>query len=189
MMVGGIGNGMNFDEFVVFFFLNKHRIRRLAETKLLEFIISLKYYSRYWPKAEMFCQLMDVMRYYPLFDNLDGFNYKMDYNTQNFFFVVYRKIVTFKPIEDEGATFVQVKNAKKLMKASLFFTDEVNRSRLVSKIFKDVRVFEEEDYCDLDYVLSLMLDEYFAVKKRMCGILTRCFSRKFEDNQGYFSID
>lgn len=67
MATGGIGNSMQFDEFVVFYFLNKHRIRRLAEVKLLEFIISLKYYSRYWTRAEMFCQLMDVMRYHPLF--------------------------------------------------------------------------------------------------------------------------
>lgn len=34
-MAGGIGNGMLFDEFVVFYFLKKHRIRRLAEIKLL----------------------------------------------------------------------------------------------------------------------------------------------------------
>lgn len=122
---------------------------------------------------------MDVMRYFPLFDNIDGFNYKMDYNTQNFFFVVYRKMITYKSFEEEGATYVQVKNAKKLMKASLFFTDEVNRSRLVSKIYKDQRIFDGDEYCDFDYTISLMIDEYFAVKKRMCGILTRCFSRKF----------
>lgn len=67
MTAGCIGNGMLFDEFVVFYFLNKHRIRRLAEVKLLEFIISLKYYSKYWLKAEIFCQFMDVMRYQPLF--------------------------------------------------------------------------------------------------------------------------
>jgi len=35
MTAGVIGNGMLFDEFVVFHFLNKHRIRRLAEVKLL----------------------------------------------------------------------------------------------------------------------------------------------------------
>ena len=70
MLAGGIGNAMLFDEFVVFYFLQKNRIRRLAEVKLLEFIISLKYYSRYWTRAETFCQLMGVMRYHPLFDNV-----------------------------------------------------------------------------------------------------------------------
>jgi len=41
---------------------------------------------------------MDVMRYQPLFDNSDGFNYKLDFNTQNFFFAVYKKIVTYTMI-------------------------------------------------------------------------------------------
>jgi len=74
---------------------------------------------------------------------------------------------------------VQIKNTKKLMKGSLFFSDEVNRSRLVSKIYKDARIFEDEEYCDFDFALSLILDEYLAAKKRMCSILTRTFSRKF----------
>jgi hypothetical protein len=98
-MTGGIGNGILFDEFVVFYFLKKHRIRRLAEIKLLEFIISLKYYNRYWLRAELFCQLMEVMRYQPLFEQPDGFNYRFDYNTQNFFFSVYRKMATFNCVE------------------------------------------------------------------------------------------
>ena len=35
MISGMVGNAMLFDEFVVFFFLQKYRIRRLAEVKLL----------------------------------------------------------------------------------------------------------------------------------------------------------
>ena len=42
--------------------------------------------------------MMDVMRYHPLFDNTEGFNYKLDFNTQNFFFVIYKKMVTFTAI-------------------------------------------------------------------------------------------
>ena len=111
---------------------------------MLEFIISLKYYSRYWTRAEMFCQMMEVMRYHPLFDNIDGFNYKLDYNTQNFFFSVYRKLITLKSLEDEGTTYIPIKQAKKIIRVSLYFTDEVNRSRMVAKADKDLRVFNEE---------------------------------------------
>ena len=67
-----VGNGMLFDEFVVYYYLKKYKIRRLAEVKLLEFIISLKYYSRFWIKAETFCYLMDVMKYQPAFDHSDS---------------------------------------------------------------------------------------------------------------------
>jgi hypothetical protein len=188
LMVGGVGNGMQFDEFVVFYFLHKHRIRRLAEVKLLEFLISLKYYSRHWLRAELFCQLMGVIRYVPLFDAPEV-PLSLDYNTQHYFFAVYRKLAATRQIEEEGAAYLPLRQAKKLMRASLFFSDEVSRSRLAAKLDKDLRVLEGEEYCDFDFVLALILDEYLAAKRRICGVLSRCFSRRFEENQGYFSID
>jgi hypothetical protein len=66
---------------------------------------------------------MDVMRYQPPNDPSDPFNYKLDYNTQNFFFTIHKKIVTYPSVEDEGTTFVQLIPVKKLMRASLFFTE------------------------------------------------------------------
>lgn len=179
LTTGGIGNGMLFDEFVVFYFLQKHRIRRLAEVKLLEFMISLKYYSRYWQRAELFCQLMEVMRYQPLFENPDGFNYRLDYNAQNFFFSIHRKLATFDCVEEEGATYVEKKSAKKLLKICLYFTEEYQRSRLLAKLDKDLRVFDKVEYCDFDWAMALMLDEYLASKKRITGTLNRAFSRKY----------
>lgn len=137
----------------------------------------------------MFCQLMDVMRYHPLFENIDGFNYKIDFNTQNFFFAIYKKLITYSSVEEEGATYIPVKQVKKLMRASLYFTEEANRSRLLAKLDKGLRVFDNSEYCDFDYALSLFLDEYLATKKKICTSLTRSFSKKFDENQGYFSID
>jgi hypothetical protein len=87
-----VGNSMLFDEFVVCFFLKRHRIRRLAEVKLLEFIISLKYYSKFWLRAELFCVMMDVMRYTPSSEHVDGNNYRSDYYAQNYFFEVYKAL-------------------------------------------------------------------------------------------------
>jgi len=66
---------------------------------------------------------MDVMRYQPPVDPADSFNYKLDYNVQNFFFAIQKKMVTYPSIEEEGTTLVQCKQVKKLMRASLFFTD------------------------------------------------------------------
>ena len=50
MTSGMVGNAMLFDEFVVFFFIKKYKIRSLSEVKLLEFIISLRYYTKFWPR-------------------------------------------------------------------------------------------------------------------------------------------
>lgn len=54
---------------------------------------------------------------------MDGFNYKIDFNTQNFFFAVFKRMMTYKSIDEEGATFIPVKQVKKLMRATLYFTE------------------------------------------------------------------
>jgi hypothetical protein len=66
---------------------------------------------------------MGIMRYHPLFDNPDAFPYNLDFNTHNFFFNLHRKINSYPLVEDEGATYVPLKQVKKLMRASLYFTD------------------------------------------------------------------
>lgn len=132
---------------------------------------------------------MDVMRYQPLFDNSDNFVYKFDYNTQNYFFIIYKKLVTYDTFVDDGMVYIPVKTVKKLIKAILFFSDEMSRSRLLAKLDKSSRSFNRIDYCDFDYALLLFIDEYFVVKKKICNILNKAFSKKFDQIQGYFSID
>lgn len=67
-------------------------------------------------------------------------------------------MVTYSCVEEEGATFVQTKQVKKLMRASLYFTEELNRSRLLAKLDKDQRVFDKIDHCDFDFAMALFLD-------------------------------
>jgi hypothetical protein len=87
---------------------------------------------------------MDVMRFIPMFDQTDMYNYRVDYYAQNFFFQVYRAISCFDIIhEEDGTDYVQTKKVKKLMKGILFFTEEVNRSRLMVKLDKDIRIFDK----------------------------------------------
>jgi hypothetical protein len=68
LISGMIGNVSSLDEFFVLYFIRKHNIRRLAEVKMLEFVISIKYYSKFWPKAEMFAYMLDIMRFQPSFE-------------------------------------------------------------------------------------------------------------------------
>lgn len=153
-----VGNAMLFDEFVVYYFLRKHRIRRLAEVKLLEFIISLKYYAKFWKKAETFCIVMDVMRYIPMFDQADSYNYRVDYYAQNYFFQVFRILNSFELInDDDGTVYIPIKKVKKIMKAVLFFTDDLSKSRLMSRLDKDIRIFNKVECTDFDYAMMLFL--------------------------------
>lgn len=178
MISGMVGNAMLLDEFVVFYFLKKYRIRRLAQVKVLEFIISLKYYSKFWVKAETFCILMDVMKFLPTFDQTDSYNYKIDYYVQNYFFQIYRLVSLFDQVEnDDGVVYVETKKIKKVAKAILFFVDEIAMSRFMARLDKDNRVFEKIEHVDLDYALFLFIEEYFSARRKMSSQLGRLFSK------------
>lgn len=49
----------------------------------------------------------------------------------------------------------------------------------MAKLDKDLRVFDKEEYCDFDWVMALMIDEYFAAKKRISNALNRAFAKKY----------
>ena len=190
MTCGMVGNSMLFDEFVVFYFIKKYRIRRLAEVKLLEFIISLRYYTKFWLKAETFAMLMDVMRFIPLADQTDMYNYRSDYYSQNFFFQVYKRIMIFEQItEEDGTVYVSTKKVKKLMKPMLFFSDEISRSRLFVRLEKDIRIFDKVECADFDYALMLFMEEYYSVRRKLTNQITKLFSKMNDKIEGYLSLD
>jgi len=89
-------------------------------------------------------------------------------------------MISFDCVEEEGATYVEKKSAKKLLKISVYFTEEYQRSRLLAKLDKDLRVFNKEEYCDFDWAMALMIDEYFSSKRRISNTLNRAFAKKFE---------
>ena len=42
--------------------LDKHKLRRLAELKLIEILVSLKYYVDVWPRAKVFANLLSMLK-------------------------------------------------------------------------------------------------------------------------------
>lgn len=181
---------MSFDEFLIFYFITKFKLRRLAEVKLLQFIISLKYYSKFWIRAETFCCLMDVMKFQPYSDPSESSIYKFDHYAQIYFFSIYKYTRKFKLIhDDDGTIYTEIENLRKLVRISLFFTEELSRSRILSKLQKQIRTIKKVDCCDLDIVLQLILEEYFAVKKKNFALIDKSFSKFYEKNKGFFSLN
>ena len=100
---------MSFDEFLIFFFLTKFKMRRLAEVKLLELIISLKYYAKFWVKAETFCCLLDIMKFQPYSDPSESAIFKFDHYAQNYFFSIYKHVNKFDLFHDsDGTVYAQL---------------------------------------------------------------------------------
>jgi len=189
-LIGGmIGNVCSFDEFFVLYFIRKHNIRRLAELKMLEFVISLKYYCKFWPKAEMFAYMLDIMRFQPSFELNETVMYRFDLYAQNFFLAVFARLNDGEVVEwEDGATYVGFQRIKNVVRKMLFFTDDLTRSRLFAKLEKTVRLRDKKEYAEYDFAFQLFMDEYFAGRKRNLSTISKTFSKMSETVQGYYSL-
>lgn len=54
-------NFINLEEYTCIYFLKTYNLRRLAESKLMEFVASLKYFSRIWCCSNLFARLCNFM--------------------------------------------------------------------------------------------------------------------------------
>jgi hypothetical protein len=111
-----IGNNVNFliynfktillDEYLCIFMLNKFKLRRISEIKLLEFIVSLKYYLKTNLRALMFAKLLGVVPISKYLTNQNYFNssvndssslenqlaFKVDANLLNYYLYCFQLI-------------------------------------------------------------------------------------------------
>ena len=81
-------NYLSLEEFLIIYFLKKHKLRRLAEVKLIEFISSLKYYTKIWPRAKVFAKLTGMLQYSEPIET-DANSHSCDIYMQEFFYFAY----------------------------------------------------------------------------------------------------
>jgi hypothetical protein len=81
-------NYLSLEEFLILYFLRMHKLRRLAEVKLIDFIASLKYYTKIWPRAKVFAKLTGMLQYAEPIET-DANNYSCDIFMQEFFYFAY----------------------------------------------------------------------------------------------------
>jgi hypothetical protein len=78
---------------------------------------------------------MDVMKFQPYSDPSEDSIYKFDHYAQNYFFSIYKYVRKFKLIHDEdGTVYTGVEYLRKLVRIALFFTEELSKSRILSKL-------------------------------------------------------
>jgi hypothetical protein len=54
------GQAMPLEEYIILYFLKTHDLRRTAESKLFEFLVSLRNYSKKYSRAAMFSFLANI---------------------------------------------------------------------------------------------------------------------------------
>ena len=78
---------LSLEEYLIIYFLQQYKFRRVAEEKLSEFIVSLKYYTNIWPRAKIFSKLAGMLQHSESIEK--GSNYSADIYMQEFFYFAY----------------------------------------------------------------------------------------------------
>eukprot|EP00828_Plagiopyla_frontata_P021586 TRINITY_DN28172_c0_g1_i2.p1 TRINITY_DN28172_c0_g1~~TRINITY_DN28172_c0_g1_i2.p1 ORF type:complete len:429 (-),score=45.32 TRINITY_DN28172_c0_g1_i2:28-1314(-) len=195
-----INTTCNFDEFVCLYFLKTHKIRRLAELKLLEFLVSLKYYCKLWSKALLFTNMCGITLYKSSTKDDGGFTYNFDIYTQNFVLESLKKLRKYQGSKfylehSEGYTWLHKDKLDEIQKEIMQFLPEVNKQRAVSKISKLIKRIERPedqqlmDGFDADKMMDIIMEEYFELKRKNYKIIQKGFAKLYESENGLISFD
>ena len=200
-------NYLSLEEFLILYFLKKFKLRRLAEVKLIEFVSSLKYYTKIWPRAKVFAKLTGMLQYSEPVET-DSNAHSCDIYLQEFFYFAYSCFKDFRETED-GISLIKYEVEEEMTPKILFWMSENDLKKWYHKIRRHVKRLSEEtgknepkqpanmdlndsikvEYVDIDQVLSGYLDEYLAKKQKNQKQLTKHFVKFFQEQEGIFNTD
>ncbi|CAI2376513.1 unnamed protein product [Moneuplotes crassus] len=196
-------NYLALEEYIILHFIRKYKLRRLAEVKLIEFISSLKYYTKIWPRAKVFAKLSGMLQYSEPVET-DANSHSCDIYMQEFFYFAYSCFKEFRETDD-GLTLIKCDLEEELTPKVLFWMGENDLKKWYHKIRKHVKRLPEEvdkfemrhpsqppieiEYVDVDQVLNGYLDEYMTKKQKNQKVLTKHFVKFFQEQEGIFNSD
>lgn len=189
---------VSMDEFLCLFFLKTHKLRRTAEIKLLEFLVSLKYYSKMWPRAALFSNFCGISAYLrPSASPEPNFSYDFDAYLLEYFLHIFAKTSqeSFGVLEQsDGQTVFPREKLEELVSHALFFNNEYERKKFIGKAStkfarKPTNSEDNGELLDLDRVLEGFIEEYFEARKRNFRVLAKNFAKFFETDHGLLSFE
>lgn len=163
--------------------------------KLFEFLISLKYYSKIWPRALLFANICNIIPYAKGVQ--ENFPYNFDCFAQEYFFYCFLQIMKENSAiieHNDGQTYIKKEKAEDLLRNLVFFAAEQEKKRFSSKLTKITKKIETEtaeslEVIDVDKILEYSIDEFFETKKRNFKNLSKKFQKMCETNNGLLSYD
>jgi len=147
-------NYLSLEEFLILFFMKKHKLRRLAEVKLIEFISSLKYYTKIWPRAKVFAKLTGMLQYSEPIDT-DASSHSWDIFMQEFYYFAYScfniqnskrpaEVNSTDYTENDGITYIKCEVEEELTPKILFWLGENDIKKWYHKMRRHVKRLPEE---------------------------------------------
>ncbi|KAL4466811.1 hypothetical protein ABPG74_010408 [Tetrahymena malaccensis] len=185
-----LSTGIPFDEYVCMFFLKQQKQRRLAEIRLFEFLISLRYYMKNHTRAMTFALLCNVSQLSG--SSGDNFTFKFDIYIQYFFLFAFKRLNELKKhfIEQDGFTYIPKDYLPELLRDVLIFITEGARQKILTRVGKAcLKLNDDQEVIEVDKILDVYLEEYIEGKKKLIRNLTKNYSKIYESDHGMFTID
>ena len=135
--------------------------------KLLEFIASIKYYSRVWARANIFAKLSNFLSNSSVTSSFKAKGLP-DYDifTQHYFFYAYELVYskTDGIMEGADATWLVKTFVSDLNHKLFFFLNAQQLDKFERKVAKEFRFFTKDteaiESIDVDKYLMMVIDEY-----------------------------
>lgn len=164
---------------------------------MLEFIVSLKYYSKIWPRAAIFSYMIHVCKYQNYNQRDTSFDYNFDIYVQQYFlhmFGIFEKEKKFMMENQDGNLLVDKKRIDDISKDILFFSVDSQKKKLAAKMIRLIKVIEikpkhEFEGVDIDKMMEYALEEFLLFRKENFKAINKKFQKVYETVHGIFSTD
>lgn len=162
----------------------------MAELKLLEFLVSLKYYYKLWPRALLLANFLNISQYSKAIPE-PNFSYDFDIYLLEFFLNSFAKLMemsnAFEETQD-GVTIISREKADTFINSVPLYGLEVRRIQI--RLAKFTKKGDNDiEGIDVDRILECIVDEYFELKKKNLRLLAKSFGKAYEGEHGLFSLE
>lgn len=169
-------------------------MRRLAESKLLEFLVSLKSNLKNWPRAYICAYLCNLIISKDLSrkdqeDLID--DTRADIYVQNYFIYAYSHIMGFASLleEEPGSKILRIPlvNGETIVKKIAEMISPDKWLEIVSRMSDITQTAPESTFLDIDRILLFLVDEFNNERKLIKEEITRKFLKACEGSKGFLS--
>lgn len=162
----------------------------MAELKLLEFLVSLKYYYKLWPRALLLANFLNISQYSKATPE-PNFSYDFDLYLLEFFLNSFAKLMEMSSAFEEtqdGVTIISREKADIFINSISLYGLEARRLQI--RLGKFTKKGDNDiEGIDVDRILECIVDEYFELRKKNLRSLAKSFGKAYEGEHGLFSLE
>lgn len=160
---------------------------------MLTFIASLKFYSKMWPRANLYAKLANIIGRAALpgtFKNTSLDDY--DIYAQQYFFWVFKVLLNQKEtIKDfsDGSIYISRYDAQNFINNTLYFLSSQEQAKFDSKAQKELKQIAKPDTkpfegIDADLLLTMILEEFIETRNKVLKTLKSKYFKQYEVDRG-----